>query len=163
MGVFLSRQRDFSDNCLYVECAVGGHKKAGADILTTRYPMEGKNYTDPRDAIRLAEEMYRLWEHQYADEQKKLRIVGIETPLIFDFTTKGIAAAKGWADRSFAKMEKCSSCQKPMGNREQLEHADLTNQVFCCSLCLSNKYRAIYGTEPEKITAGKKKKGIGKI
>ena len=157
MGYFLSRQRDYTDNCLYVEVCCGGSKKAGKDILTTRFPAENKNYTDPRDAIRLAEELYRQWEHQYADEQKKLRIVGTNATLIFDFTTKGVAAAKTWADRVFATMEKCGACQKPMGNRIPYEHQDLPNQVCCCEVCVSKKYRDTFGIEPEKISTGKKK------
>jgi hypothetical protein len=162
MGYYLSRQRDFKDNCLYVEISCTGSKNAGVDVLTARFPMEGKNYVDPRDAVRLAEDMYRLWDRQYGDETKRLRIVGIETPLYYDFTTKGLDAAKTWADRIFANMTKCASCGKAMGNKEPYNHDDLANVVFCTEYCIAKRYREVYGMEPASIASGKKSKVVVK-
>ena len=163
MGYHISRQRDFKSNCLFVEIAVGGKTKAGPDVLTARYPQEQKTYIDPRDTINIAEAIFQKWDRDYADEIKKLRIVGIENPLTYDFTPKGIAAAKMWADRIFANMSKCNACGKPMGNREPYNHNDLVNKTFCSEYCCSNKYRDVYGVEPAKITTGHKKLKIGKI
>ncbi len=120
MGVLITRQRDFLDGCLYVELCVTGRKNAGPDILTPRFPKEDKTYSDPRDCINIAVEIYKQWDKEYGDEQKKLRIIGTQGTLVFDFSTKGITAARAWADRMFANMEKCGSCCKPMGNREKL-------------------------------------------
>src|SRR5271156_2983451 len=106
MGYFVSRQRDFKDNCLYIEIAVGGKAKAGEDLLTIRYTGEQKNLVDPRDAVSAATSIYKNWEKDYWDEKKRLRIVGIATPLVYELTPKGIEAAKGWADKVFAGMKK---------------------------------------------------------
>lgn len=156
MGYFISRQRDFKDNTLYVEVAVG-KAHAGPDILTSRYNNEQKNLVDPRDAIKIAEEIYRRWDRDYGDEKKKLRIVGIPTTLVYEFSTMGVAAAKTWADRIYHSMAKCGACGKAMGNRAPYEHEDLVNLVFCTELCCSRKYRDAYGIEPKQIVPGSKK------
>jgi hypothetical protein len=156
MAYFISRQRDYSDNCLYIEIAVS-KKNAGIDVLTPRYVGEQKNLVDPRDAITIAEKMYRQWEHDYFDEPKRLRIVGIPTPLVYDCTTKGFASAKIWADKTFANMKKCGECRKAMGNRDPYEHEDLSNLVFCSEYCASKKYRDTYGVDAGKILSKKDK------
>ena len=158
MGYMISRQRDYESDTLFVEVAVGGPAKAGKDILTIRYEnnCEGKNLVDPRDAIRCAEDIFKKWDRDYGDEKKRLRIVGLETPLIFDFTTKGIAAAKIWADRIYGSMEKCGYCNKPMGNRKPFTIDDIPTKVFESELCLANEYRRIYGTEAPNISAKRK-------
>lgn len=162
MGYFVSRQRDFKDSGLYVEIAVGGKVKAGEDILTARYTGEQKNLVDPRDAVNVSEQIFRHWDRDYGDEKKQLRIVGIETPLVFEFSTRGVAAAKTWADRIFANMAKCGNCHKAMGNRDLYEHEDLSNLVFCSEMCCASRYRNIYGVEPPRIASNKQKKAVKK-
>lgn len=162
MGYHLSRQRDFNDNCLYLEIASGGPKKAGPDVLTIRYPGEGKNLVDPRDAINNAAAIYKLWERDYGDETKRLRVVGEAKPLVYDCTPKGFAAAKLWADKAFANMAKCGSCSKAMGNKDPYEHEDLTNAVFCNEQCLATKYRAMFGIEVPRVASNKEKKSTKK-
>lgn len=160
MGYFISRQRDFKDNGLYIEVAVGGKVKAGEDILTIRYTGEQKNLVDPRDAINIAESIYRSWEKDYGDERKKLRIVGLTTPLVYEFSSAGVAAAKQWANKVFEGMKKCgnTACGKAMGSRDPYEHDDLANLVFCTELCCARKYRDTFGTEPPRIASNKEKK-----
>lgn len=162
MSFFLSRQRDAKDNCLYIEISVSGKKGAGVDVLTPRYPGELKNLVDPRDAINLAEKMAELWEKDYFDERKKLRIVGTSPIQTFDLDSKGITKAKLWADKTFAGMKKCGHCNKAMGNRDPYELDDLVNMMFCSELCLSTKYRNMYGVEAPNVASNKNKKVIKK-
>jgi len=160
MGYFVSRQRDFKDNSLYVEVAVGGPAKAGVDLLTVRYTNERKNLVDPRDAIRIATDIYKYWDKDYGDERKKLRIVGLPTPLVYDCTAKGFDAAKDWANKVFANQKKCACCGKAMGNRDPFEHADLANLMFCTEYCCGQKYRDTYGIELPPIASNKDKKKV---
>jgi hypothetical protein len=159
MGYFLTRQRDFNDNCLYIEISSMGPKKAGVDILTTRYPGEGKNLVSPKDAVDVAERIYKQWEKEYWDEKKQLRIlIDEKTTRIFEFDAKGIAAAKTWADKTLATMTKCKHCSRPIGKNKAIYEIDaLPNAVFCDEVCLSTKYRDMFGTEPLKINAKGKK------
>lgn len=156
MGYFISRQRDFKDNTLYIEIAVG-KKNAGIDVLTLRYPGEQKNLVDPRDAVNIAENIVKRWERDYGDEKKMLRIVGMPQPLVYDTSAKGIAAAKVWASKVFNSMTKCAACTKAMGNRDPYQHEDLVNLAFCTEYCCAKKYKDTYGIEPKKIVSKKEK------
>lgn len=158
MAVYLTRQRDFKDGCLYIELAVGGPSKAGKDILTPRYYGEKMNLVDPRDAVRLAETIFKKWDKDYGDETKRLRIVGINPIITFDMTAKGIIGAKNWAEKLSAAMKKCAACNKIMGNRSPFEHTGLANQVFCTEYCIAKKYRDNFGVELEKMLPKKKGK-----
>lgn len=159
MGFFVSRQRDSKDDCLYIEIACGGPKKAGPDILTARYDGEQKNMVDPRDAVNAAERIYKLWDRDYWDEKKQLKIVVDEkNRYIVDFSMAGLTKAKNWANLVYASMDKCGNCQKTMGNKESYEHADLPNVVFCTEMCCARKYRDTFGKEPGRIYSDKDKK-----
>lgn len=161
MGYFVSRQRDYKDNCLYVEVAVG-KTNAGKDILTSRYPGEQKNLVDPRDAIRIAEEIYRKWDRDYGDEKKRLKIISSNIS-IYEFSAMGIAAARNWADNIYKSMTKCGSCNRPISSSKQTyEHEHLVNLIFCTEACCGKRYRDVYGQEPEKIYSGPQKKGLKK-
>lgn len=155
MGHFLSRQRCAKDNCLYVECAVGGPKVAGKDILPPKYEGEQKNLVDPREAISIAEKIYKKWSLDYHDEGKRLRIVGKDMNFVFDFSTKGITAARAWADKVHSGMNKCGHCSKVMGNRDPFVIDDLPNSVFCTEVCLALKYKHLFGVEAPAATTKK--------
>jgi len=162
MGYFLTRQRDFNDDKLYVEICCLGPKKAGLDILTARYQGEGKNLVSPKDAVEIAERIYKQWQLDYHDEAKRLRIIIDEkTTRIFEFDAKGIAAAKTWADKTLATMTKCKHCGKPIGHSKTLyETEDIPNAAFCGEICLSIKYRDMFGVEPPKINTKSKKRVV---
>jgi hypothetical protein len=156
MGFFVSRQRDFKSNFLVVEIAAGGPKKAGPDILTARYAGEQKNLVDPRDALNVAERIYKLWERDYWDEKKYLKIiVDSQNIYMLDFSPKGLAVAQAWADKVYATMEKCGSCKRMMGNSALYEVDEIPNMVFCDEACCARKYRDMFGKEPPKISSGK--------
>lgn len=158
MSYFISRQRSYPDNLLFVEIAIGGPSKAGKDILPVKYHGENKNLLSPKDAFNIAHAILIRWDRDYADEKKKLKIVGPINTVIYDFTTKGIAAAKLWADKALASIEKCGACNKVMGNRAAYEHDGLANLVFCSEICCAKKYRDTYGVEPPTILSNNSKK-----
>ena len=144
------------DNNLYIELNCGGSKKAGMDILPFKFYGEGKNLVDPRDAVRLAVDIYESWNLVYHDEKKMLKIVSDDKIQLFDFDKKGIAAATRWAEKIFERMKKCGFCDKPMLNKTLVEHEGLFNLVFCSEDCCYRKYTHIYGNAPAKVIQKKK-------
>jgi|ERR1700722_2674254 len=163
MSFYISRQRDFKSNTLIVEIACGGPKKASPDILTARYKGEQKNLVDPRDAINVAERIYKLWDRDYFDEKKFLRIiVDSKTNYLSDFSSKSLATARAWANKIYASMDKCGNCNKAIGNSAPFEIDDIPNKVFCTEMCCANKYRDMYGKEAPRVFSAKDKKAIKK-
>jgi hypothetical protein len=160
MSFRLSRQRYAHNNCLYVEIAVGS-KNTSEDILPVRYAKygEGKNLVDPRDAVRLAQSIHQRWNLDYQDETKKLSIVGLANKEgkavrhVFNFDAKDMAQVQAWAETTFKQMEKCSSCQRPIGSaRKPIESADLPAKCFCSEVCYANIYRQMFGKEAPNLS-----------
>jgi hypothetical protein len=163
--MFVSRQRDAKDNCLWIEVVAGGPSKAGPDILPARYAKLGeqKNFVNPQISIEAAEKIYKAWSLDYADENKRLRIVNAgPNPIVYNCDAKGFAAAKKWADKTLADMEKCGNCKKPMGNKDPYEYIDLGAMVFCTEVCAATKYRDMFNAEMPAILSNKTKKNAGK-
>lgn len=160
MSFKLTRQRDAKDNRLFVEIACGGPKSSGPDVLTDRYVLlgEGKNLINPKDAVNIAERVHKKWHMDYPDENKALRIVGIENPLEFSFTKQGIADAHKWADKVVSEMSKCGNCDRVMGSRAPFTVDDIANRVFCSEVCIATKYRQMFGVELPSVKAAKKDK-----
>lgn len=160
MAFYLSRQRQYPEGFLYIEIAINGKAHAGPDVLTPKFSAELRNFVNPKDAIRLAEEVYNQWSI-YSDEIIKLRIVGKDmAPIILDCNKRGFEAANLWADKVYSGMKKCGNCNKPMGNRDVFETEDISNLVFCSEVCISRKYRDMFGVEAPKIVSNKAKNAI---
>lgn len=157
MSFFISRQREFKNNQLFVEIAVGGKKNAGEDLLTKRYESEQKNLVDPRDSVNVAERIYKKWQLDYHDEKKQLKIVGKDFCDVYEFDPKGLKSARDWANKTFASMTKCGACNKAMGNREKFDHSDLSTSVFCSEICIATKYRQTFGVELPRVAASNSK------
>lgn len=152
MGFGVNRQRIKEDNCLYVEIACG-KKNVSPDILTPRYKDsgEGKYLIDPRDAVNIAERIYKLWDRDYWDEKKRIRIVeGKNQVKLFDFDKKGLEAAKNWAEKTAQVLDKCGHCAKLIGAREPFGIDEIPNLLFCSDYCLCTKYNAMFGVELQK-------------
>lgn len=163
MAFYVSRQRDNESNRLFIEIACGGSKTAGKDMLTKRYDGEEKNLVSPKDAVMVAERIFKKWDQDYADETKALRIVahsGTTTePLEFPFDAAGLKKANEWADKTLAHLDICGACSKPMGNRAAFETEHIANKVFCSEVCVSKKYRDMYQQElPGSVSGAKKSK-----
>jgi hypothetical protein len=148
VSFFISRQRDWTQNALYVEISVG-KKNAGKDILPVRYKEEGegKNLVDPRDAVNIATKIYKRWNLDYSDELKRLRIIDGANRTVLEFSPKGISTAEHWAEKTFTTMEKCAQCSKPIGNRVPYQTDDIGNKNFCSEICCATKYRTMFGVE----------------
>ena len=159
MGFFISRQRDGLDNCLYIEIVCGGPKHAGKDILPFKYnsDCDGKNLVSPIDAVAAAERIYKRWQLDYHDEEKRLRIIDDKAKHVFEFDAKGLTSAKSWANKVYASMDKCKHCGTILGAKIPFTIDDIPNAVFCCEAHLAVKYRDMFGIEPPSVDGNTKK------
>jgi hypothetical protein len=156
MGVKVSRQRYYNDEAKTSQLAVElcfGTKCVGEDMLTARYPSEGKYLTMPEDALKIGLTIHKQWSKDYTDERTFVSVVnadgagGMET---FDPSAKkDLDKLKKLIETATKNLEKCSYCQKPMGNRSEFSNPDLKG-VFCAEVCIANKYRNLYGVEIAK-------------
>lgn len=160
MAFYVSRQRDTESGRLFVEIAIGGAKKSGPDPLTNKYNGEGKNLVSPKDAVMVAERIFKKWDQDYADESKALRITDGTGFIIHNFDAVGLKHANTWADQVLTALAKCGTCTKPMGNRAVFETDHIPSQVFCSEVCVSKRYRDMFGAELPTVAPKKKKSTI---
>ena len=65
---FVSRQCYWPDGRNVVEIAEGGLDYANPDMLVSKYPGEGEEYEDPREAVTAALEIAKLWRSDSNEE-----------------------------------------------------------------------------------------------
>lgn len=141
-GFFVSRQRYYQDNNLYVEIASGGRKKASPDLLSIRYPEEQKSYKYPSDALKVAVRVYKKWYRQYnTDENIRLSIVDEKLGnLILRFDERDLKHAERWAGEAFKNLVRCEWCNRPLGNPKRAVKDDKLPGLYCNEICASKKY-----------------------
>jgi len=114
MSFFVSRQCYWGvdpDECWVVEIAGGGIDYANPDMLCEKYPGEGQEYEDPREAVRVALEIAKLWKKA---EPKK--VISVACGYTGGFTmpfepSNGFELVK-WANKIYGEMPKCDMCGK---------------------------------------------------
>ena len=81
MGVKVSRQRYYNDEAKTSQLAVElcfGTKCVGEDMLTARYPSEGKYLTMPEDALKIGLTIHKQWSKDYTDERTFVSVVNAD-------------------------------------------------------------------------------------
>lgn len=133
---YVSRQRYWGEDINCVEIALGGGDYANPDMLGCKYPGEGVDYLDPREAAEAAIEIRKLWQ---ADEPE-LEItvdygctLGFTMPFTDDNTDEELIA---WANERYEKLEKCQHCGEPLPENERdVFYLMDVDEKFCSERC----------------------------
>ena len=108
---FVSRQRYFPDGDLMVEIAGGGGDYSNPDMFSPKYPGEGEEYTDPREAVKVALLIRDLWQKDAPDEEIEVG-EGCTGGYTMPFDGSDDDALIAWAEKEYADLEKCARCGK---------------------------------------------------
>ncbi len=139
MQYFVSRQLYWPEGDLMVEIASGGLNYANADMLGTKYPHlgEGKEYTDPREAVEAALLIQRAWQETTEEE------VGVGMGATMGFTQPFDADTeenlRARAEKLWEKIPKCAHCGEPMG-KEKFGCQDLGEYDCCSESCATSRW-----------------------
>jgi hypothetical protein len=146
MGFFVSRQRCYDlQKQLAIEIA-DGSKSAGKDILPFKFKGEGKNFLDPRDAVRNVLNIYKQWTGVGGTDEIVELHINHENGGKFFFDKKGIDYLNKWAEKMFSTLDKCGSCSGLLGKKAGINIDGLSGK-FCDEYCASVKYRDVYRKE----------------
>jgi hypothetical protein len=100
-----------------VEIAGGGRDYSNPDMFSPKYPGEGKEYADPREAVKAALTIRDLWKKDAPDEE-----IGVDEgctggwTMPFDGSDDDTLIA--WAEKEYADLEKCARCGNILGGRQ---------------------------------------------
>jgi len=136
MSFFVSRQCIWPEGILYVEISPHGIDHASADMLGVKFPGEGKEYVDPREAVRVAIEICNAWRKTTKTDGKRPSIA-LVVPMSMPepYTYKQI---RKWADQAWERLVKCPRCGDVVP-KTKWRH-NLCDEPFCSENCCNLDY-----------------------
>lgn len=144
---FVSRQGYWGvdpDDMHVVEIAEGGIDYANPDMIVQKYPGEGQEYTDPREAVTAAIAIAEAW----AKDQPDLKInigEGYTMGMTMPFEGQPKEDLIAWAEDRWTKLAKCPTCGEIMEGAEEYYRSgvwtsgdffpDDDSEKFCSEIC----------------------------
>lgn len=147
MPYFVSRQRYWPAGTPVVEVAMGGLDYANPDMLceTYRHLGEGKEYTDPREAVEAAIMVCKAWRK---DGGRSAKVAyGSTGGFTLPFEPSTFRQAREWADKLYGRAAKCDHCGDMLGNgrhdRWTLAFPYDDDGAYCSENCADHGYEAL--------------------
>ena len=174
---YVSRQHYYYSGDCAVEIAAGGLDYSGCDMLVSKYRGEGEEYSDPREAVKSAVEILKLWQADNPDD-----VIGIayghnldmiepeaipsdgfadggeeytpeELQIMYDTQLEEvIQSARIWAEKEYQSLLKCDRCGEVIENPQHyyyLEEYDYLGEKFCSDSCADSAYEFYQRQEAE--------------
>ena len=131
---YVSRQCYWPDGVEVVEVACGGSDYANADQLVAKYPGEGQEYADPREAVANAIEICRRWR---ADTKRRaIKVaVGATGGFTMPFDPITFREAIAWGLRTASSLARCAECGEILGKERFTLWDDPDAGEFCREYC----------------------------
>jgi hypothetical protein len=158
---YVSRQCYYYAQRNVVEVAVGGLDYAGSDMLSLRYKHlgEGKEYTDPIEAVEAAITICRAWRKDFQQHRKEVATkaaTGAPTNTTANFVswpaitlghTMGMgieleshsfANARAWAEHRAKTLPRCARCGEILGKTTYQVFTGDPDAEYCSENCAEN-------------------------
>lgn len=147
----VTRQRQWPGGTHIVEIACEGLDYSGSDALAQKYPGEFSQHEDPRDAARVALDIWRAWkEDRPMDDPRLIAAYGCDLFLHTDSDFLTPQELAEWAEAEYDGLEKCPVCGDIMpengetyGNIFTIEMDD--EYPFCSEYCAEKDHFAREG------------------
>lgn len=141
---FVSRQIYWPESEYTVEIASGGLNFANPDMLCAKFAGEGKEYTDPREAVEAAINIRNAWS-KITDESIGVAH-GCTGGMTMPFEASEESELHEWAEKEYEKLPKCSHCGDLLG-KEKFCHDFSDGDLFCSENCAETNYWALCGDD----------------
>ncbi len=143
---YVSRQHQYYGGAYVVEVAFGGLDYSGSDMLVAQYPQEGETFTDPREALKAAREIRKLWQND-----KSATFIGISFGATGGIFTQIEAAEDeddldAQAEAAWEKVPKCDHCGEARNEDYYVPHLD-NDEKYCSENCANQVAEAHAETE----------------
>lgn len=152
MKFFVSRQQYWGveeEEGTVVEVAYGGLDYANPDMLGTKWRElgEGKEFTDPREAVEAAIRVCDAWRKAGCPHAKVA--MGSTGGCTIPFEPKEYDACRARAAELFEKLPKCAECGELLGTETFTHDLVMDDEKFCREYCAEKNYNACNETEEE--------------
>jgi hypothetical protein len=140
VGIYVSRQSYYYSGERVVEVELNGLDYSGADMLSVGYKNlgEGKEYDDPREAIKAAVAIRDAWRKDEPDEEINIALgstggMGME----IEPTEKTDDELKEWAEERWNALPKCERCGDVLDPKDTYHRVDFPDfGDFCSENCV---------------------------
>jgi len=147
---FVSRQCYWGVEEPYVvEIAGGGLDYANPDMIVEKYPGEGKEYTDPREAVGAALSIAEAWKKDDPDLTIGVAC-GYTGGNTLPFEPGSAKELKAWAEKVYADLPRCIQCGEVLGEGRFL---DVESEPTLCSERCAEAHHAFEDEDEEKEDA----------
>ncbi len=127
----VTRQIQWPEGGPVVEVSAGGIDYCNPDALVQQYPGEFEEFTDPREAVKVAIEICRAWRH--GGEKKACVGIGATGGMTMPFEGTTFKAAEDWAVETVNSMEKCEFCGELLPEEYWVD--EFGDGKFCSEVC----------------------------
>lgn len=136
---YVSRQNYWPDGDLVVEVAFGGGDYSNPDQLSVKYGKlgEGQEYSDPREAIKVAIVIRNTWnEDNNIESEVRVGYTGGNT-IPFE-GGESDEELLNWAEKRYLTLSKCDHCGRLIEKEPWERFDDSDNLKFCSEYCAEN-------------------------
>jgi len=142
MPFFVSRQSYWGvdpNETYVVEIAGGGSDYCNPDALCAKYPGEMREYEDPREAVKVALEIAKLWK-KAAPKLKISVACGYTGGYTMPFEPSSRVVLVKWANKLYGAMPKCDMCSELLPENHYTD--EFGENKFCSERCAERNAEA---------------------
>lgn len=156
MKFYVSRQVQWPTGDNIVEIAAGGLDRSGPDMLCSKFPDEGIEYTDPREALKVAFAIRKDWHEQLRADACANPDISDEVRIEAGYNLDMIAACEEptdvelheWAEKEWEAAPKCGECGEVVEESYYLPGLECGLQ-FCSEYCADKYYASFMDSEED--------------
>jgi len=139
MGYLLTRQLQFDGSGFMIEISTGGRDYANPDMLVEKYADEGREFCDPREAVKTAFKIRDAWRRDEPDAEIGIGY-GCTCGMTMPFDPSTDEELTAWANKEFEAIPACDWCESKLFDPDKMfKLADYPDERFCSEYC-AEKY-----------------------
>lgn len=138
MGYLITRQLQFDGSGFMLEISTGGRDYVNPDMLVEKYEDEGREFCDPREAVKTAFKIRDAWKRDEPDIKIGIGY-GCTCGMTLPFDPSTDEELTAWADKEFEDMPACGWCESTILDPDKAVYLQSYDEWFCSTYC-AEKY-----------------------
>ena len=140
----ITRQAYWPEGNLVVEIVSGGIDFTNPDALVEKYEGEFKEFTDPREAVKVAISIFEKWRADEPGEEISIAY-GNTGGYTMPFEPFEIEDVKSWGEGEYKSLPKCSRCGGIIRDNEAIVISESPEEKYCSEYCADKSWQEMYG------------------
>jgi len=121
-----------------VEISAGGFDYVNPDMLVGNYEDEGREFCDPREAVKAAIRIRDAWQRDEPDAEIGIGY-GCTCGMTMPFDPSTDEELTAWANKEYEDMPACGWCESKLFDPDKAVYLQSYDKWFCSTYC-AEKY-----------------------